>query len=391
MKKKEIARFEADERVNNFMTEHDTDLSTINLYAVIKAFFLTAFNLLKVAIQKQASDTSIYAANKAILWANMAESLFKFSLRASVQAHILNNFELELSLDKPIGYFSECEDLLALRRATEQKDIMKNNLTILTELSPGDITQMESDIQVFSDARDKPDDQIKVKKALGTDPIPGLLNDIDVHKNLVGKLVYSYLPDLVAEWDERSRIGKPKGLRHISMAVHYISAESGIYLKGVTCTINDSSETIVKQSTKKGWVHFYSLTPRDWSLTSELEGYETDVQPNVGIDENHIVRLDIKLRKKGAAGEQENTTGALDLFAFAKESSEQLAGAQYIIHELTRGNATDEDGEGYEDLIAPGDYTGTLYMDGYTDLPFTFTIKAGETTTIQLYMDKITV
>jgi hypothetical protein len=389
MKNVEKARYEADDRVNTFMLDHETELSAISLYATIRALFLTIFGNLKAAMKKQSEDITVFAASKSIIWITMAESVYKFAMRASVQAHLLGQYDLERALNKPLGHLLYCEDIDAMERAEVLKELMKNNLILLTELTAVDIGVMESKIEDFSKVRDKPEDQIRIRKAQGTTPIPILLNELDVPKDLLGRLVYSYLPDLKLEWDERSKVGEPEGVRHISLALHYSSAGSGIDLKGVNCTINNSIETIKKQSLKTGWVHFYSLSPRDYSITSEFEGYDTDVQPSIGIDDNHVVRLEIKLKQKVAEGDQETKTGILDLFIFSKVDGLPLAGAQYSVPALMIVDTTDEDGEGYEDLLDPGNYTGTIVMPGFKDLPFTFEIKAGETTTLQLMMEKM--
>ena len=303
--------------------------------------------------------------------------------------------ELELSLDKPISYFSKGEDILIIQRCSEQKEIMKNNVATLTDITPANITMMEAKIQDFIAIHDKPNDSKKMKKVHATEPIHDKLNEIDGPKNILGKIVYGYLPDLISEWNEISRIGDSEGLHHTSLFVQYTGFDTGIHLKNVQCTLTDGITTITKKSSIKGWVRFYSLNPGEWTLTSTYMGYETDVLDKIGTDKDRIVNLEVKLKKKSldddgtTPPDPETTTGILDLFVFDKENSEPLGGVRYVIDDQKRINTTDEDGEGYEDLLLPGNHTGILYMDGYVDQSFTFSILAGETTTINLYMDKV--
>jgi hypothetical protein len=389
MNKRSIARYEADDRVRDFMTAHDVYLTAISLYTTEKTAFLTGMNKLETAMQKQTADTKKYAVKKDAIMEEMAASLYKFSLRGSVQADQLGMIDLAFDLDKSLTYFSVGEDNLIISRANEQKDLMKNSLSVLTEISPADILDMETKIAAYTAVRDQPEKEIRLKKITSSDIIPDLLNDIDIIKYRIGMLVYSYLPGLADEWDEISKVGMPEGTRHTDLAVHFSSDETGINLPNVKCTVSSAVDTITKKSSKKGWVRYFNLEPRDWDVTSELEGYETDVQPNVGIDGINVVKLGVRLRRKTMPGDQETTTGALSLFASDKETGQALDGAQYILHEAKRRNTTDEDGEGYEDLLAPGPQTGTLYMEGYHSLPFNFTVEAGKILTLELLMERI--
>ena len=319
----------------------------------------------------------------------MIDLIYMYQLRACVRAHQIPNVELELSLDLPRTYISENDDATVAVKAEEIKKIMKDNLALLPNILPADITDMEDAIAAYNAALSAPKIAIDDRKAFGSDPIPDLINDSDIPKNNIGKLVHSYLPDLAHDFDIIARIGKSTGVRHTSIAVQYTDDATGVHLKNIKCTITKGQETIIKKSTKTGWVRAYSLDSGNWIVTSEDPEYTTDIQTNVGVDEDHIERFYIKLKKKDP-NDPETTTGAYDLFAYDKVTLAPLPGVQVSIPELDYVNTTDEDGEDTKDMITPGQYTGTLFLTGYLPLDFVFTIEAAKTTTLQLYLESPT-
>ena len=95
------------------------------------------------------------------------------------------------------------------------------------------------------------------------------------------------------------------------------------------------------------------------------------------------------LKRKLTNIDTETSTGILELLVLDKETLEPLAGVQLLVLLLNLVSTTDEEGETYDDEIAPGTYQGKLTYDGYKDLDFTITIEAGKTCTLQLLMEKI--
>lgn len=387
MKKSDQLRYNALKRVQDFNVLFALILAPIVEFLAEKLKLDTLVTKIEDAMAIQNKDIKAVAVNKEVLENIMAETIFKFQLRAAVRANQLALVELELSLDKPISYITRNEDDVVILRANEIKNIMKTNLGVLDNLTPADIVDMEAAIAAYVDKKDEPDEAIDDRKSLGTDPIPELLNQADVPKNNIGKLVLSYLPDKAHQWDTLARVGKPTSVRHTSIALRYTDFVTGAPLKDVKAFASNGLETIEKLSTRKGWVRFISLDTGNWSVTSEHPVYRTDSKTDIDVFEDKMVRFDVQLQKQGPP-EPETTTGILDMFALDMDTGLPIFDAQYTLQPANRVGATDEDGEGYEDLIPPGEYTGQLIKDGYNHLDFDFTIIAGETATLQLFMEK---
>jgi hypothetical protein len=182
--------------------------------------------------------------------------------------------------------------------AEEMKNIMKKNLALLTNITPANIAEMDNEIAAYVNIIQKPKTAIKNRKSRGTDPIPRLLNSADIPKKNIGRLVQSYLPDLLDEWDAFARIGRSTSIRHTSIAIQCTEISTGIRLKNVRVTITNDMDTLTKHTTRKGWVRFNSLENGIYSVTTEYHDYITDIRTNIGIIKDKMVRLDIKLKKK---------------------------------------------------------------------------------------------
>jgi hypothetical protein len=240
----------------------------------------------------------------------------------------------------------------------------------------------------FKNLINLPKNEIKLKKSEGTDPIPGLLNDVDVIKENIGKLIAIYMPNLYNEWLTINKVGTPTGVRQTSFVAFFTDAETGVPLRKVKVTLNNGVENFIKYSTTKGYVRFFSLESDNYSMTAEHASFVTQQKSGIGIDDQHFERMDVKLQKINTSGDNETTTGILSLIAYDILTKEPMEGVLNSISSLKYSNTTDEDGEDYADGIKPGDYQGTLFFDGYKPLNYAFTIEAGKTTTLQLYMEK---
>jgi hypothetical protein len=297
MKRFDIARYNANTRASDFMNDHDAELSGIDMYVQEKAAFLDAMAKLEAALQYQAKEVRGIVHEKARRKLAMAECIHKFALRASVQAQLLGMHDLEKGLTWPLSDISYCDGVLSVTLAESQKELMKKNMDVLTVIAAADIIEMEASIKAFNDTLIQPKDQIKLRKAHGHDSIPVYLKEISLHRNNIGKIVHSFLSAKASEWDVRTRVGKPHGIRHLSVAIYFCSAKSRIRLKNVKCTLTDGKETIVHKSTRRGWVRFYSLPGGNWTATCELPGYETQTLYNIGAQEGKVTWLEVKFRK----------------------------------------------------------------------------------------------
>ena len=84
----------------------------------------------------------------------------------------------------------------------------------------------------------------------------------------------------------------------MSIVVRYLDSVTGVNLRNVNVTLTKGDVTLVKKSTILGYVRAYSMEEGNWKITAQYEGYEDDVRNNIGISENKIVRLEVKLVKK---------------------------------------------------------------------------------------------
>lgn len=95
------------------------------------------------------------------------------------------------------------------------------------------------------------------------------------------------------------------------------------------------------------------------------------------------------MKRKLPIPDPETTTGILELMVLFKDSMESAAGVNFVVALLNIAETTDEDGETYNDLLAPGTYHGKLSLEGYNDIEFDFTIEAGKTCALQFLMEKV--
>jgi hypothetical protein len=393
MNKLEQSRYSADLRIQQFNIDHATLLSTINEYADEKSDFDTTVAEIATAAQNQTEDTTAITGDKALKKAAMIEAVLKFEQRACVKAQRLNLHELELALDKPLIWFQRADDEIAVFRCTEIKNLISNNIGGLTNISPADITAMETAITDFINVKEANDQAVDVKKATGTMPLPLLLDKADKYKVNMGKLIHSYLPQLADEWDEISKIGIPQGVRHTSIVIHILDSLGGMPLKDVKCTITDGTESFVKKSTKKGWVRVFSLPNALWNITAEFPNYETGILENIKTDENQITRLEINLQKKSLNGGEvppnnpENTTGSFLIKCLDKLTSQPKGNLLLTIPSLTLTFDSDEDGEFFGDMMPPGSYTAYISGEGIATLEITFAITAGDQTELTFLIE----
>ncbi len=297
MLKTQNARQNANRRAKTFLADHNDALIEIPLYPGYKENLDTNMTKIETAIINQGVDVKVITADKIGLKENMCKLIYKYSLRASVQANTLGKTELELALDKPYTYISQADDNTSVLRAKELFILMKENVGILDLIQSENIEEMQAAIEAFAAIQNLPTQQIKHKKAEGTDLITQLLDEIDVDKKNIGKLIHSYAPDLAHDWNLCIKVGTPIGTRHTSIAIQFVDALAQMPLKEVSCTISNGTEALTKLSSAKGWVRFDSLPNALWDITSEYDAYQTDVQKNIATQEQKMVSLQLGLKK----------------------------------------------------------------------------------------------
>lgn len=291
-------RYDAFLRGQGFIDNHPTELADIDEMPTLLLMFANIILKLQAARHQQSADTTVFAPNKDSLKIIMAAIVYKYSLRTSVKAHLIHNLPLELGLDKPITYITLANDDTAADRAFELKELMRINLTPLGNITLANITEMEEAIASFKTANPIPKEKIKDKHDFGTDLIPGLLDEADVVKNLITKLIHSYLsPELAKNWDDYITVGKTTAVRHISIAIQVTDSIGNMPLKGVLTTSASTTETISILTSDRGSARLYSLINALWDITAEYPGYISQTITNVATIEDKVAHVIIKLVK----------------------------------------------------------------------------------------------
>ncbi len=380
MTKFQMARYDADLRGSKVLKDNDTLFLTNNLYLPLKTAFNDKLSEIETAKQRQFEQLAPITLDKSEHRQLLINSVFNFSNIGSLQAFNTGHNDLSLSLDHNIKYLSKPKADVLISRAKDLINIMSNNIAILTEITPADITDMEELLSNFIAVKDLPEHEIKQKKSEGTDPIPGLLDDMDVIKKKIGKFILTNFPAVYNTWKNENKVGKP-GVRPTSLIVRYIDAETAAILKKVTATMSNELASKVRKSSSLGFSRFYSLDSGNYTLTSEMEGYITDIRKHVGITDNKVVQIHIKLQKI-------EPTAALDLLVLDKLTTNPLANVQVSIPALNFKGATNDSGSLVKTGIPPASYQGTLYLDTYKKFDFTFTIKSTETLSLQFTLEK---
>jgi hypothetical protein len=127
----------------------------------------------------------------------------------------------------------------------------------------------------------------------------------------------------------------------------------------------------------------------DEQLDKTMQQYKIK---NMSFYLNYIAARKVKhhhMKRKLVLPDEETTTGILEIMLLFKDTMSAAAGANVVIPLLNISETTDEDGETYNDEIAPSTYHGQISMEGYKDIEFDFTIEAGKTCDLQFLLEKI--
>ena len=296
MNKYEKARFRAFRRLESFMKQINDELMTVELYPNQKIGFDNAMKQLHKAIQKQAKQVKGTTTNKGVLKTNMIDTMFKFTNRACIQALDLQLNNIYFALKKPVTYFSRGKGHDIIGRATAIKNIMSDNLAALPCLSDADIAEMELAIKQYSKIQHRPKFEIGQNKALGTDQIPVWLNKTGEFADNICKLITSYLPHHLGIWNEHAKVGKPLGVRHVSLAIHLTDEVNDLPLIRIKCTVFNGTETIIKYSSKRGWIQFHSFYSASMDIAIEDPYHEPVYLQNISAVEKKTTRINLKLK-----------------------------------------------------------------------------------------------
>ena len=289
-------------RCADFDTLNAILLATIVEYAFYQAKYTSGMLKVVTALDEQTTDVTASTPTKSSAKINMCEIVYKFALRGAVKANMISKFEIEESLRKPLSYFLFADELEAGERALKIKKILHDNLALLTNITEDDIDDISAAISAYQTIKEKPVELVGVKKAKGTDVMPSLLDELDAVNVYKGMLIESYLPDLMGMFNQFIKVGKSSGARHLSMIALFLDEVTGVPLRRIKVTATDGSQTIIKNSTKKGTVRFLSLDPGSWTLVAEHKTYISVSKPEIAVEDGKVTNLVFKLKKVNEEG-----------------------------------------------------------------------------------------
>ena len=287
------AHYDSGKRVQIFgkSEAYNTALNTIPDYPGWEVKLNAVLLEIEVAAKTQQKDNSGIAGDKTDSGSIMIASLMKYSLRAKTEAKGMKNKLLLDGLSHPDTYYRGSADII-VSRANAVKDLMKNNLTLLTVLKATEITEMEANILTFNNSKDLPTSFAKEKKSTGTDLMEPLKLKLDDAIESIGDLVHSYFPETVmaSNFDLTSKLIRHG--RHNILEVHFLDDAGKPISGGVLYDENsdkmanadDNVATIVSVKTGKG------------SFKAEAPGFVAQVFP-VRIKRSTTTTVFVKLKR----------------------------------------------------------------------------------------------
>ncbi len=233
------AHYDSGKRTQVFGQSKDNKaaLATIDDYPGWEAKLDAVLLEIEGAANTQQKDNSGLADDKGDLATVMVKSMMKYSLRAKTFAKGLNNKLLLDGLSHTDSYYRGSADIM-MTRASAVKDLMKNNILLLTVLEAADITEMETNITNFKGSKDLPITFAKAKKSTGTDLMEPLKLKLDDIIESIGDLIHSYFPETVmaSNFDLISKLIKHG--RHNILAVHFTDENGNPLSGGVVSDLN---------------------------------------------------------------------------------------------------------------------------------------------------------
>lgn len=289
--------YKIDKKVQDFNIEHAAEFSTIPEYVVEENKLNNNVTKAEEGMQQQTIDIKSITFEKNIVRDFAIKNVLKYALRASVKAEQAGEEELSNALDVPLYKVDKLADEALSLKLDEMKDRMKNNLIILTNLTQDDIDEMEDSIGNYNDIKLEPQEAIDKRKTKGTGKMKHFLDLTEKQRKNMGKLIKSYFPNYVSDWEGVIAPDDSTGIRHESIEITYKDFAIGVVLRNVKSTITDGIKTTIKYSSPLGYVRASSLENGNYTITSEYPGYVVDVRNNIPIEDGKIYKIEIKLTK----------------------------------------------------------------------------------------------
>jgi len=297
MENDQKAKLDSYQRVQAFNTRYETDLATVTDYTPLKLAFdeVTGKILLTSGEQEETTGVTVEFLNGAKR--NMAETVIEFASRGVVKAQLAGNNELANQLDEPVSFIYRAEKNVNIQRALGLRNLMNDNLAVLTNITAENIAAIDTAISAYADMMHKPLINIQRKKSQGTDALPALFKTADKLLDNMFRLVKSYFfrtkPTMVNEMALAMQIIS-NGIRHTLVNITILAAEDDAVLEGAVALDNSNGKTY--ESDHTGLVHIDTHKSGHDTFTFSAAGRQT---VTVGMDIKRATdnRLTVKLVK----------------------------------------------------------------------------------------------
>ena len=274
MRKRQINGYEAGKRVKALWVNYEAELDSIEEMAVEKVALDKTLDKMDAAAAIQSDDITGEALEKQELKDAMGKIILVYAQRARVKAFRANKPSLAQELSHSASYFTHADAELVLARATATKDKIKHNLTVLTNITPDNVVEMETAIEKFRNVITAPQEARKEHKVIGTDEIETLSYQLDQVIMNIGDLIHSYFPDseLSQLFDAQSKLGSSTS-RHNHVVFNIETADTHEPIATATATKVKTNRTLAADS--DGTIEFEKVLSGKQEFIIKAEGYKS--------------------------------------------------------------------------------------------------------------------
>ena len=250
------AQWAACTRFKNSLGAHNTEVATIPEAAPELTIFNNNYNTVAAAWQAQSLPLGTSVDAVEVAKNTMATVVIKYSLRGSIKAKQAGNLSLYKKLNESMSYLLFATKGEAVTRANEMKQLIIDNATIITNVTPAQVTEMTTAIKAYDVMKEVPMQEVQNRSTQGTKIIEDALKLMMTAMDDIYDLIYSYFNDtkhaMVLEFAADKKI--------IQTGVHYTGIEGMITENGQpveNATVSEDGTT--KKATSDIMGH-YSLT-----------------------------------------------------------------------------------------------------------------------------------
>ena len=296
MKNRQRAKLDSYQRITDFNSKNAANLATIQEYALERQTFDTNVEAIKNGGVVQVTSSVPLSDTAADLKEKMVQLVYSFILRGSVKAKQAGDITLGEQLGRTLSYIRSTTKTESISRSKSLRDLLNDNLGILTNISITDISNINQAITAYDSAKDKPVETRQQKKASGTDILPTAFAAADEAVDNMHSLIRSYFitdnPVLVDEFELAMNV-IDTGIRHTSCNITVMADESGNALPGITLTDTSNGKTYI--SDDEGMIHIATHKSGHFNFTITATGRQT---VSLGVDIKRGTQNDFSVRLK---------------------------------------------------------------------------------------------